>query len=96
MSDAILIAIMFGGYLIAAACTTARIRRAERRTEYAAEVAGEARCDTCGNRMCEVSGPEPRACGTTCAECPCDCPGCTQHRADLRADLERKIERESA
>lgn len=42
MSDAILIALVLGGYLIAAACTTARIRRAEHRAEYAAEVAEEA------------------------------------------------------
>lgn len=42
MSDAILIALVLGGYLIAAACTTARIRRAEHRAEYAAEIAEEA------------------------------------------------------
>ena len=42
MSDAILIALVLGGYIIVAACTTARIRRAERRAEYAAEVAEEA------------------------------------------------------
>jgi hypothetical protein len=56
---------------------------------------GEVRCDRCGDRM-TCTGPEPRACGTTCADCPCDCPACVHVREDMRAELMHKIERESA
>lgn len=53
------------------------------------------RCDHCGERMCADFGPEPRTCGTTCGDCPCDCPGCLAVRDDMRAELLRQIERES-
>lgn len=51
---------------------------------------GHVFCDRCGERM-TCTGPEPRACGTTCADCPCDCTSCLQVRHELRADLERRI-----
>lgn len=54
---------------------------------------GEIRCDTCSERM-TCTGPEPRACGTTCADCPCDCQGCLDQRQDLRDDLLRQLERD--
>ncbi len=53
------------------------------------------RCDDCHERMCEVNGPEPRPCGTTCAECPCSCQGCLDARADRVADTLRHIERDA-
>lgn len=58
------------------------------------EDCGEIRCDRCDERM-TCTGPEPRACGTTCADCPCDCQGCLDQRADMRADLLQQLERES-
>ena len=53
------------------------------------------RCDTCGERLCAIDGPEPRACGVTCADCPCDCTACQLAREDLRAELLHQIERDS-
>ena len=53
-----------------------------------------ARCDDCGERMCADFGPEPRACGTTCADCPCDCSACMDVRADLAMELTWQVERE--
>lgn len=55
---------------------------------------GEVRCSTCDERM-TCLGPEPRACGTTCGDCPCDCSGCLLVREDMRADLLQQLERES-
>jgi hypothetical protein len=52
------------------------------------------RCDTCDDRMCEQWGPEPRACGTTCVDCPCDCTTCRHVREDMRADLMHQIAKE--
>lgn len=52
------------------------------------------RCDTCGDRLCDLNGPEPRACGTTCADCPCSCTACLDARADRVAETLRHIERE--
>lgn len=57
--------------------------------------ADQSRCDTCSERMCEVYGPEPRACSVTCADCPCDCTACLQQRQDMRADLIDQMEREA-
>lgn len=54
------------------------------------------RCDDCGDRMCAIDGPEPRTCGTTCVDCPCDCTTCVRAAQDIRADVMRKIEKESA
>ena len=53
------------------------------------------RCDRCQDRMCSLDGPEPRACGTTCADCPCDCTACLLVREDMRADLLHRLEREA-
>lgn len=53
------------------------------------------RCDDCGDRMCDEFGPEPRACGTTCADCPCNCEGCLDVRADLAMELASEIERDA-
>lgn len=61
--------------------------------EYCAE---GIRCSVCDERMCETYGPDPRACSATCCDCPCDCPSCLAAREDLRAELARQIERESA
>lgn len=52
------------------------------------------RCDRCDDRMCARWGPEPRACGTTCVECPCDCTTCQHVREDMRADLMHQIAKE--
>lgn len=57
--------------------------------------ADNSRCDTCGDRMCAEMGPEPRACGVTCCDCPCDCTGCREKRDDLRADLLRQLEKDA-
>lgn len=54
------------------------------------------RCDRCDDRMCSQWGPEPRACGTTCADCPCSCTACLDARADRAADTLRHIEREKS
>lgn len=54
-----------------------------------------ARCDSCGERMCDLNGPEPRVCGTTCRDCDCDCRACQDAESDRRADLLHKIGRES-
>jgi hypothetical protein len=54
---------------------------------------GEIRCWTCNERM-TCLGPEPRVCGVTCTDCPCDCTGCLQVREELRAELAWQIERE--
>ena len=59
------------------------------------EDCGNRRCDTCGDRMV-CTGPEPRACGTTCVDCPCDCTACQHVREDMRAELLRKIEKEAS
>lgn len=59
------------------------------------EDCGQIRCDTCDERMACV-GPEPRACGTACVDCPCDCATCFQVREELRAELVRQIEKEGA
>lgn len=53
------------------------------------------RCDRCDERMCSEFGPEPRACGTTCADCPCDCTACWDARIDLRAELERQLQKDA-
>lgn len=53
------------------------------------------RCEKCWDRICAVYGPEPRACTTTCTDCPCDCPTCFKVREELRADLQHQIEREA-
>lgn len=53
------------------------------------------RCDVCHDRMCDEFGPEPRACGTTCGDCPCDCTGCIDARNDLRAELQRQLEKDA-
>ena len=57
------------------------------------EDCGEIRCDRCGERM-TCLGPEPRACGTTCADCPCSCPTCFQVREEMRAELLHQIDGE--
>lgn len=56
-----------------------------------------ARCDNpeCGERMCSDFGPEPRVCGTTCADCPCNCQGCLDVRDDLAMELACEIERDA-
>lgn len=56
---------------------------------------GEIRCDTCDERM-TCLGPEPRACGVTCADCPCSCTSCLLQRQDMREDLLNRLERDSA
>lgn len=58
--------------------------------------ADNARCETCDERMCAEYGPEPRACGTTCAACRCDCTPCRDARDDLRAELLSQFEREAS
>lgn len=58
------------------------------------ETCGE-RCDRCQERTCSLFGPEPRACGVTCADCPCDCAACTAAREDARNDLLHRIQGEN-
>lgn len=55
---------------------------------------GDRRCIDCTERM-TCHGPEPRACGDICVDCPCDCQTCAHVRADLRAELMAQIARES-
>lgn len=50
---------------------------------------GQIRCDTCAERMA-CTGPEPRACGVTCADCPCSCSPCAE--AALDREDERRYE----
>lgn len=57
--------------------------------------AESARCDGCGRLMCEFAGPEPRACGTTCAGCPCPCGRCIDARDDARMELLCQLERDA-
>lgn len=66
----------------------------ERRYDCEVADCGEVRCDSCSERM-TCLGPEPRICGTTCADCPCDCSGCLSVRQDLRDELLRQLEREA-
>ena len=73
--------------------TPAIARWAHQGSPTGCEDCGE-RCDTCQDRMCSHWGPEPRSCGTTCGDCPCDCTACWDARIDLRAELLRQIERE--
>lgn len=54
----------------------------------------DTRCDRCDERLCALDGPEPRACGTTCVDCPCDCTTCVHVQQDMRADLMHRIEKE--
>lgn len=54
-----------------------------------------ARCWVCDDRMCAVYGPEPRACGTTCADCPCDCTSCLRVRHELRAAVMAQVAKEA-
>ena len=58
------------------------------------EDCGERRCDRCDERM-TCTGPEPRACSTTCCDCECSCPTCFQVREEMRAELLRKIQEEA-
>lgn len=58
------------------------------------EDCGDIRCDRCTERM-TCTGPEPRACGVTCADCPCDCPPCAQRAQDRAADLAYDVAREA-
>lgn len=53
------------------------------------------RCDGCDERTCALYGPELRACGVTCAECPCDCTACQRQKDDLHAEVIRMIERDT-
>lgn len=69
--------------------------RHRRDNELADDHCGE-RCEKCWDRMCAVNGPEPRACATTCTDCPCSCPTCFKVREEMRADLQRHIEREGS
>lgn len=55
---------------------------------------GEIRCDRCDERM-TCLGPEPRACGVTCADCPCSCASCLLQRQDMREELTNQLEKES-
>lgn len=59
------------------------------------EDCGERRCDTCDERM-TCTGPEPRACGATCVDCPCSCDTCLMVREEYRAELMHQIEKEGA
>lgn len=64
-------------------------------THRAPSHCGEERCDRCNERMCETCGPEPRACGVTCADCPCDCQACLDRRQDERDELLATMAREA-
>ena len=52
------------------------------------------RCDRCDERM-TCTGPEPRACGVTCGDCPCPCRACLDQREDMRAELLATLAREA-
>lgn len=52
------------------------------------------RCSDCDERMCSEYGPEPRACGTTCGDCPCDCTACRDEAEDREMERLVLIERE--
>lgn len=54
------------------------------------------RCDTCDERTCAIYGPELRACGVTCCDCPCSCTACQRTKEDLHAEVVRMIERDRA
>lgn len=56
--------------------------------------ANDVRCDDCGERMCQTNGPDPRACGVTCADCPCSCTRCRDARWDAEIDAANQYERE--
>lgn len=56
---------------------------------------GEIRCSECEERM-TCLGPEPRACGMTCADCPCDCQACLDRRQDERDELLATLAREAS
>lgn len=58
------------------------------------EDCGEVRCWDCDERM-SCQGPEPRACGTTCCDCRCECTACLRAREDMRDELLNLLERES-
>src|SRR5690349_6276377 len=49
------------------------------------------RCDRCDDRTCQIDGPELRACGVTCVDCPCSCTACERQREDMRADLQHRV-----
>jgi hypothetical protein len=55
---------------------------------------GDIRCQDCDERM-TCTGPEPRACGVTCEDCPCDCTACLRVREDMRDELLGLLEREA-
>ena len=57
------------------------------------EDCGEIRCDTCRERM-TCTGPEPRACGTTCGDCPCPCVSCAEAAQDYQDDRAYQIARD--
>lgn len=56
---------------------------------------GNRRCETCDERMA-CTGPEPRACLATCVDCECRCDTCVHVRADMRADLIHRINKEAS
>lgn len=76
--------------MIEAAITTAK-HLAQEEDDYRCGT----RCDRCDERMCAIDGPEPRACGVTCADCPCSCLACLEAQAELRAEVAEQIERDS-
>lgn len=49
------------------------------------------RCWDCQERMCAIDGPEPRACGVTCADCKCSCTACERTQQEMRAEVARKV-----
>lgn len=77
----------------ALAVFAAQVEAARAHLDCGVEDCGNRRCDTCGDRMA-CTGPEPRACGVSCCDCPCDCTACLQARDDMRADLLHRIEGE--
>lgn len=59
--------------------------------------ANGARCEDCGDRMCDTNGPAPRpGCGTRCVACPpCDCTRCADARHDAAMDAAYQAERDA-
>lgn len=54
------------------------------------------RCEgDCGQPMCLLEGPIPRACMDVCEECSCRCDTCFQVQQEMRAELVAQIAKEA-
>ena len=79
--------------LVGAALMNVRHRRQD---DLMDDHCGERCQGDCGERMCAVYGPEPRACTTTCVDCDCSCDTCLMVREEMRAELMHQIQKENS